>query len=104
MTKRPIDGGSLHSLYTGLKRFHSNLHTISTQSIPTIQAGMLLAIYEQGQSLHQLSYLTIGACVRMGQVAGMHKTLHTDLNAAGPRQEELQQHRHMWWCLVILER
>lgn len=104
VTRQPDDGVGLDELYTSLKRFHSNLYTISTQSVPIIQAGMLLAIYEQGQALHQLSYLTIGACVRLAQAVGMHRTLEKDIELASPSGGEMQEQRHIWWCLVILER
>lgn len=104
VTKQPSEGTNLDSLYTGLKRFHSDLYTISTQSVPIIQAGMLLAIYEQGQSLHQLSYMTIGACVRFAQAIGMHRSIRIEIDYESERREEMQQQRHIWWCLVILER
>jgi hypothetical protein len=104
VTKQPTDGANLDSLYSGLKRYHSNLHTISTKSIPIIQAGILLAMYEQGQSLHQLSYLTIGAAVRVAQAVGMHRTLEIDLETVDTNRAELEHQRHVWWVLVIMER
>lgn len=60
ITKEPPEGGSLEGIYSVLKSLHSNLHTTNVQAIPVIQCGMLLALYEQGQSLHQVSYMTIG--------------------------------------------
>jgi hypothetical protein len=98
------EGTNLESLYSILKPFHSSLQSMSMPSIPILQAGMLLAVYEQGQALDQLGYLSIGTCTRMGHAMGLQKTLQQDLSSAGADRAGLEERKHVWWCVVILER
>ena len=104
VTKEPPEDSSLETVYSVLKSTHCNLHSTNAQLIPIIQAGLLIALYEQGQALHRTSYMTIGAAVRLAQVAGFHKSINIDLDNAPVPRATLEQQRHVWWTAVLLER
>ena len=108
VTKMPVqfpDGGTdIGSLYAVIKPFYADFNFTRRISIPVIQAGLLIAVYEQGQALDDAAYLTIGACARMGQAIGLHKSLQEDLPSDPCARDLLQTRKHVWWILICLDR
>ncbi|OKL57679.1 hypothetical protein UA08_07197 [Talaromyces atroroseus] len=60
-------------LYHAVKHFHLQVEGSSTLSIQTLQAGVLLALYELGHGIYPAAILGIGACPRYAHAMG--KTL-----------------------------
>ena len=105
VTKEPPQDGSLETIYTVVKGVHSTLHTTTAHPVPIIQIGMLLALYEQGQAIHRVAFMTIGAAVRLAQLEGYHKSISINLDQRDvEKQEQLRLQRHVWWLLVVVER
>jgi len=108
VTKMPVkaaDGGTdIDSLYAVIKPFYADFNSTRSPSIPIIQAGLLIAVYEQGQGLDEVTYLTIGVCARMGQAMGLHKSLKQDLLSDPGDRDLLETRKHVWWVLLCLDR
>jgi len=102
----PRENNSLEQLYHTTKGFYSILMSTGRSSIEVIQAGLLLAIYEHHQALHDVIYQTLGACARMGYTLGFDKTLSQDIlpGAQANSVAESQRQRQVWWGIIILER
>lgn len=105
LTPRPgtCKGESGDELYLTLKSIWSLLQSTGKVSLELVQLGILIAAWEHAQALHQDSWLTIGSCIRMAQVLG----LHTCVRQVPPEGDEgiiFEARRCIWWCLVILER
>jgi hypothetical protein len=100
----PEGGTDLANLYSLVKLFHSNLVTTSRPSIDLIQAGLLIAVYEQGQAQDDEAYLTVGLCARMGHAIGLQKTLRGDIPSHLGSRDLLETYKHVWWSLIVLER
>ena len=108
VTKMPVhlpDGRTdIGSLYSVIKPFYADFNSTRKLSIPIIQAGLFIAVYEQGQALDEAAYLTIGACARMGQAIGLHKSLQEDLPSDPCARGLLETRKHVWWILICLDR
>lgn len=103
-TQEPEEVTDLEALYSVLKPFYLDLTATRRPSLHIIQAGMLIAVYEQGQAKDETAYLTIGLCARMGHAMGLHRSLHEDMPSDLDSRDTIETHKHVWWSLIILER
>ena len=94
---------SIIQLYSVVKSCHTIFQS-SAPSLDVIRAGILLSIYEHGQSLDQACYLTIGACARMGYAMGLHQTLSEKPPSNPVDLVSFATKRHIWWTIIITER
>ena len=99
---RPRD--DLEQLHNTVKSFHFILLSTGRSSIELIQAGLLLALYEHCQTLHTVTYQTLGVCARMGYALGYHKTISRDILDQTGDNEVVSKQRRVWWGIIILER
>jgi hypothetical protein len=90
-------------LYHAVKHFYVEVEGSSIFSIPVLQAGVLLALYELGHAIYPAAYLSIGVCARYAHAIGINAsgTLNTRkvLTLA-----EVEERRRVWWAIVILDR
>lgn len=100
----PRERDSLEQLYHTTKSFYSILMSTGRSSIEAIQAGLLLAVYEHHQALHDATYQTLGACARMGYTLGFDKTLSQDILLDAHANSVAERQRQVWWGIIILER
>jgi len=100
----PRERDSLAQLYHTTKGFHFFLMSTGRSSIELIQAGLLLAVYEHSQALHDATYQTLGACTRMGYTLGFDKTLSQDILLDAQANSIAERQRQVWWGIIILER
>jgi hypothetical protein len=94
----------IRSIYPVLKTLHSRLMSSSSPTIEIIQAGLLIAVYEHGQQLGQESYMTIGACSRMGYSIGLQKTLQINPPCDPTAKAIFETQNQTWWCVIMMER
>lgn len=90
-------------LYYATKHFHLEIEGSSIFSLPVLQAGVLLALYELGHALYPAAYLTIGACARYAFALGIN------ISPVVNRRKvltlvEVEERRRIWWAIVILDR
>jgi hypothetical protein len=91
-------------LYPTVKSMYSLLQSTGKVSTELVQAGVLIACYEHCQALHQDAWLSIGACVRMGHLMGLHTVLRKTLPKDKNERDMLETKRCLWWGIVIAER
>jgi hypothetical protein len=91
-------------VYSTVKSAWSVFQNTNSPSITLIQTGLLLASYEHGQSLEEISRLTASACARMGYAMGLHKTLRQDTEVGFSEKIPLETGRRVWWAIIALER
>lgn len=95
---------STHEIYTTLKSIFALLQSTSNVSIEMVQIGLLLSSWEWCQDLQQDAWMTIGGCVRMAQVLGLHRTVKEELPDSIDERITMEFRRVLWWCCVVLER
>ncbi|TAQ86141.1 hypothetical protein B7494_g5546 [Chlorociboria aeruginascens] len=100
----PRERSSLEQLYYTTKGLYSIYISTGRSSIEVIQAGLLLAVYEHCQALHDATYQTLGACARMGYTLGFEKTLSENILQDAQANSAAERQRQVWWGIIILER
>jgi hypothetical protein len=95
---------TLDPVYFFAKRAWSRLQKAKEPSIVLIEAGLLIATYENGQALAEKSRSTMVACAEMGYSMRLHKSLRKKAEGDPCGQIELEKQRRLWWGIVTLER
>ena len=90
-------------LYYAAKHFYLEVEGSSIFSIPVLQAGVLLSLYELGHAIYPAAFLSIGACARYAHALGINGcgTLNTRRVLT---LVEVEERRRIWWAIVILDR
>ncbi|KAH8747605.1 hypothetical protein F5883DRAFT_509596 [Diaporthe sp. PMI_573] len=94
---QPLVPGSLPSLYNDCKSSFMSLQMSRRDRLATLQSGLLLAIFEQGQGLASSAYTTLAICASLGYVMGLHQSLDC---ATAAREERCR----VWWATYFLDR
>lgn len=96
------EGGE--ELYSTLKSIFSLLQSTGNLTVELLQLGALITSWEYCQAKKKEAWLSIGSCVRMAQMLG----LHSFAKQVPPHNEVdrrwFENRRCVWWCVVILER
>ncbi len=101
----PIDPSEhLEELYPTLKSVYSMLQSTGKITLELIQTGILIASYEHTQALHQNAWMSIGSCVRMAHVLGLHTYLQTPMPIDLDDRIAVESRRRLWWGIVLMER
>jgi hypothetical protein len=111
---RPVDRRSLH---LATKSFFAQVQALFPPSVPLIQAGLLLAVYEYAQGRPDEAFVSIASCARMAYAARIHlcnrpspqppgspraaPTTDTHTNTGLQLQAEAA---NTWWGIIICER
>ena len=89
-------------LYHATKHFHLELESNSALSVHTLQANILIALYEVGHAIYPAAYLTIGSCARYAYALGI------SVKGMNPKKPttmiEVEERRRIWWAIIILDR
>lgn len=111
ITRPLIDGGKPDplrlSVYKALRRLFWDSESMAHPSLPVIQSGVLMSLYEYGQGMGDAAYITIGTCQSMAQVCGLNKPpqgqhfLPLPAPRAWTREDEALR---TWWAILIQER
>ncbi|KIM97046.1 hypothetical protein OIDMADRAFT_44475 [Oidiodendron maius Zn] len=91
------------AMYHATKHFYLEVEGSNHFSIPVLQAGVLLALYELGHAIYPAAYLSIGACARYAHALGINIS-----GAMNTRRVltlvEVEERRRVWWAIIILDR
>lgn len=90
------------SLYLATKALLAQVQGSSAPSIHSIQANLLLAIFEYAGGRPDTAFITVTGCARMAYAARLHDLNHLGMDSAIPL--ELQEARNTWWGVVTYER
>jgi hypothetical protein len=95
---------AVEQMYRTTKVSYSLASATGHPSIDLIRAGLVIALHEYSQALHDAAYLTLGQCARMASLMGFDKTLYEDQPCTAPTQYIAEEQRRAWWCIFVLER
>lgn len=100
------------SIYLNTRSLFAQVQASCSPSIPLIQAGLLLAVYEYIQGRPDDAFVTISGSARMAYAIRMHKqdlrqiqiahaySQHANMDSLQQAEEET----NTWWGIVIFER
>ncbi|KAF2491658.1 hypothetical protein BU16DRAFT_565360 [Lophium mytilinum] len=100
------------SLYLPAKSLFAQVQVSCSSSIPLIQAGLLLAIYEYTHGRAEDAFVTIAGSARMAYAARIHArdnyqtqmTPAASHNTNGDILLQAEEAANTWWGIVIYER
>ncbi|KAJ5522778.1 hypothetical protein N7513_013351 [Penicillium frequentans] len=92
------------NLYNLTKKLSQEVELNGLVTVRTVQAGLLLCVYEAGHGIFPAAFLNISCCARQGVVLGLHNRLAPQL-AGNPRSwVDWEERQRVWWMVVILDR
>ncbi|CAM1505815.1 Fc.00g114520.m01.CDS01 [Cosmosporella sp. VM-42] len=98
----PIDTRSLH---LATKSLFAQLQGLVPPSVPLIQAGILLAVYEYTHGQSEEAFASIAGYARMAYAARIHqRNQSSNTHADADTQMQAEEAANTWWGIVICER
>lgn len=95
------DVNASSTIYCSLKRSFLEVELSGSLTFRTLQALVLVAIYELGQAIYPSAYLTVGYCARYGIALGIDRTIDSLYSSKLDGSEE---ERRTWWTIILLDR
>lgn len=98
-----IGAGKQQSLYLTARSLFSQIQASCSPTVPLIQAGVLLAMYEYTHGRPEDAFVTITGSARMAYATGINR----QTQRIYPDRDLLLQDEeaaNTWWGIVILER
>lgn len=90
-------------LYHAVKHFYLEVEHSSILSLPVLQAGVVLALYELGHAIYPAAFLSIGTCTRYAYTLGINVSQSLKISRV-LTLVEAEERRRVWWAIVILDR
>jgi hypothetical protein len=91
------------SAYLTAKRFQRELEVAGVFSLQSLQAGLLIALYEICHAIYPAAYLSLGSCAKYGIALGVDNESASNLNEQLD-WVELEERNRVWWAILILDR
>jgi hypothetical protein len=74
-------------------------------SLGLLQAAILLAVYEMGHSIYPAAYLSVGRCINIAHVMGLHNRKSAPQAIAKPNfWSETEELTRVWCAILVLDR
>jgi hypothetical protein len=89
------------TLYLTTKSLYAQAKSTFSDSLPLIQAGIIIASYEYATQRVDEAFCSISVCARMGYASGLHAVSLTEGSDHHPQTAEKN---NTWWGIVIAER
>jgi hypothetical protein len=103
------ENGRTGMLYWAAKRYHATVEAAGVLSLPVLQAGILIAMYELGQGVYPAAFLSVGACANYGLALGIDRLglslLGCDIDESRVSSwNEIEEKRRVWWGVLFCDR
>ncbi|KAL3479386.1 hypothetical protein BJX99DRAFT_78198 [Aspergillus californicus] len=73
-------------------------------TLRTLQANVLLVVYELGHGIYPEAFMRISQCARQGVALGLHDKLAPQFGARVRGWVDWEERQRVWWMIVILDR
>lgn len=99
------EGTVRSNLYWTVKNYLRTLEANNSMTAQTLQANILITLYEIGHAIYPAAYLSLGKCTAMGKAFGLDNTKHAPqmLRRLGA-WAEMEEVRRIWWAILTLDR
>jgi hypothetical protein len=91
------------TLFLASKTIFAEAQAVFPPSLPLIQAGIIIAVYEYANHKLNDAISTISVCARMGQAARIHLA-EPDQKVRSSSCQYGGDEYNTWWQIIILER
>jgi hypothetical protein len=104
-----VPGSGQHAsqsrLYVVLKQELAALQNQGYVSVGLLQAAILFAVYEMGHSIYPAAYLSVGRCVNIAHVMGLHNRRSAPQAISRPTfWSETEELTRVWCAILVLDR
>ncbi|KAJ5145485.1 uncharacterized protein N7515_000049 [Penicillium bovifimosum] len=89
--------------YHAAKRHLHELDLTGCLTLLTLQAAILIAVYEIGHAIYPAAHLSVTACAQYAATLGLGWT-QVERGGRSAPWVEMEERRRVWWAIVILER
>jgi hypothetical protein len=94
-----------YGLYKTARIYQNTVEEISPMSLATLQALVLIGLYEIGHGIFPAAFLTVGRAARLALLRGAHDRKNaTQLFQTPPTWTYWEEERRTWWAIMILDR
>ncbi|KAJ3499839.1 hypothetical protein NLG97_g31 [Lecanicillium saksenae] len=90
-------------LYDAVKRLQFDIESSGITSLQSLQASILIAIYEIGHAIYPAAVLSVGRCSHYAACLGIDSTARPPASMSLP-WIEVEEFCRTWWSIVILDR
>uniref|UniRef100_A0A0B7K9B7 Zn(2)-C6 fungal-type domain-containing protein n=1 Tax=Bionectria ochroleuca TaxID=29856 RepID=A0A0B7K9B7_BIOOC len=84
-----VDGNTLYPLYNSVKLSLLRLEMAGNLDFRTLQAWIMISLYELGHGIYPAAYFTIGSCARYARALGVHLSVENPVQS--PIHDELDR-------------
>ncbi|KAL2417406.1 hypothetical protein ABEF95_015225 [Exophiala dermatitidis] len=93
-------------LYALTKQNYAMVESEGLISLQTLQANILIAVFEIGHAIYPAAYMTTGQCARLGHVLGINDRNHAHQYFRRPPVSwaEVEEEKRTWWATMLLDR
>lgn len=91
-------------LYLATKTIFIQIHAVKSSSVWLIQAGIIIATYEQAHGMLENAYVSIGICARLAFSIDLQKKKRSEQPIGSEAWYEDEEAFATWWGLVICDR
>ncbi|KAL7935652.1 hypothetical protein V8C35DRAFT_297877 [Trichoderma chlorosporum] len=98
----PLDNNPATKQYLAIKSAFIGAELSGPVTITTVQAYVLLLLYEFGHGIYPSAYTTLGTCIRYLAVLGIDDTSPPSYKP--DTWIELEEQRRLWWAIFAMER
>ncbi|PVH93784.1 hypothetical protein DM02DRAFT_661633 [Periconia macrospinosa] len=90
-------------MYVAAKRMYAEAESVGVLTLPVLQAGVLISIYEYGHAMYPATFFTVAACARYAALLGIGKESSVFENPS-LTWVEVEEKRRVWWAIIIMDR
>lgn len=90
-------------MYLAAKKSFSDMETAGVLSTQSLEAGLVILLYEIGHAMYPSAFLTVGTCARCGYALGLGTKNAVQICRPFTREEH-EERRRVWWAIVVLDR
>lgn len=91
-------------LYRTVKQLYFDVESAGRLSVQSLQAAVLIALYELGHGVYPAAIISVASCARHGTLLGVEKHLTNTGLLEGMSWIDVEERRRLWWAIVILDR
>ncbi|KAK9364981.1 hypothetical protein V1509DRAFT_612987 [Lipomyces kononenkoae] len=100
----PENDNTQSHLYHLFKYLFSFIQLVRAPSLELVQSGLLLVVFELGDSLHNAASMSISICARLAYALGLNvNVFHVDA-LHFPEWVELEERQRVWLGIYMLDR
>ncbi|KAF5627834.1 uncharacterized protein FTJAE_9102 [Fusarium tjaetaba] len=92
------------AVHVTVKTLYAQVQAMMQASVALIQTGIILSAYEYASGQIDSAYISIAACIRMAQVAGVDTACKKLTAVQEETRLQATSEWNLWWSNIVLER